>query len=141
MIDASVAAKWFVPEDDTDKAIGLRDRFVEGGVDLVAPDLLVYEVVNALRYHPEIGSSMLQEDVDALFSLDLDLVPPSSELVRLSALRAREMEISIYDAAYVILAQETATSLVTADAELHAKVKAKGLSFLLREMGVSWKLP
>jgi len=30
VVDASVAAKWFVPEADSDKAVTLRNRHVEG---------------------------------------------------------------------------------------------------------------
>ena len=55
VVDASVAAKWFVPETDSDKAVTLRNRHVEGGLTLMAPDLLIYEVANALVYHPEIA--------------------------------------------------------------------------------------
>jgi predicted nucleic acid-binding protein len=29
-VDASVAAKWFAPEADSDKAVTLRNRHVEG---------------------------------------------------------------------------------------------------------------
>lgn len=43
VIDASAAAKWFIPKEDTDKALMLRNKHIEGGLTLMAPDLLVYE--------------------------------------------------------------------------------------------------
>lgn len=42
VVDSSVAIKWFVSEDDSEDALKLRDRH-----QLVAPDLLVAECVNA----------------------------------------------------------------------------------------------
>ena len=41
--------KWFVAEDYSDRAISLRDRYVNGEVRLAAPSLLTFEVLNAVR--------------------------------------------------------------------------------------------
>ena len=45
VIDASVAAKWFVDEPRRDQARDVLGR----GMDLIAPDLILVEVANALR--------------------------------------------------------------------------------------------
>jgi predicted nucleic acid-binding protein len=50
VVDASVAVKWFVEEEFSDLALKLRDMHVNGLVDLVAPSLMPYEVLNALKY-------------------------------------------------------------------------------------------
>ena len=47
-LDASVAAKWFNNEDLTNKAVQVRDAFIEGMIELLAPEHLVYEVANAI---------------------------------------------------------------------------------------------
>src|SRR5437867_337897 len=59
VVDASVATKWYLPEADTDAALLLRESHLNGDVRLVSPDLMVYEVANALRYHPRAGSDRL----------------------------------------------------------------------------------
>ena len=49
--DASVLLKWVLPghdEQDTDSALALRDEAVTGTLDLVVPQLWIYEVGNAL---------------------------------------------------------------------------------------------
>ena len=49
VLDASVAVKWFNPEPLRDKALEIRESFVEGKIQLEAPSLLPYELGNALR--------------------------------------------------------------------------------------------
>jgi len=138
VVDASVVAKWFVPEEGSDKAVKLRNRHIEGSLTLMAPDLVVYEVANALAYHPEISEDDLREDVSALFMVDLELVPPSTELMASIADRARRHAVSVYDSSYLTLAEVTATNLVTADRKLHEKVKGKGRVLLLDDLERKW---
>lgn len=141
VVDASVVVRWFVPEEDSDRALRLRNRYVEGGLELFAPDLMIYEVINTLRYHRSISDKMLREDTEALFAIDIDFISPSSEMVALTAGSARRWDLSLYDAAYLALTQHLATSLVTADEALHEKVGDPGRTLLLADLGTKWKLP
>ncbi len=134
VVDASVVVKWFIPEADSEKAIKLRDRHIEGSVTLMAPDLLVYEVVNALSCHPDVSVEEIREDVEALFMLDLDLIQPSSGFVASAAEGARGHSISVYDSSYLALAEATSSSLVTADRRLRERVKKIGLVLTLDEL-------
>ena len=54
VIDASVCIKWFSfeNEDDVNIASSLRVQHMNRNIFLVAPDILVYEVTNALAYNP-----------------------------------------------------------------------------------------
>jgi len=140
VVDASVVAKWFIPEEGSDKAIKLRNGHIGGALTLMAPDLIVYEVANALAYHPEIVDEDLREDVEALFMIDLELVPPSTELLASIADRARRHTISVYDSSYLALAEVTATNMVTADRRLYDKVSEGGQVLLLEELDKSWSV-
>ncbi len=86
VVDASVVAKWFLSERDSEAALSLRDRHVGGEVRLVAPDLMIYEVANALRYHPAIGSDRLADHIGDVFALDIGL-DPASETALTAAIR------------------------------------------------------
>lgn len=44
VLDASVAVKWFIEEEDTDKALLIRKRYIERALDLIAPDLVIYHM-------------------------------------------------------------------------------------------------
>ncbi|HEC40443.1 MAG TPA: PIN domain-containing protein, partial [bacterium] len=50
VIDANVVVKWFIEENDSDKARFLRDKFIEGKIELIIPTLLYFEVLNALKF-------------------------------------------------------------------------------------------
>ena len=131
VIDASVAVKWFIPEADSDEAVKLRDRHIEGSLTLMAPDLLVYEVANALSYHPDLPVDEVKEDLEALLMLDLDLIQPSGEFVSSIAEDARKYQVSVYDSSYLALAEATSSSLITADRKLYDKAKKSGLVLIL----------
>jgi len=45
IIDASVVVKWFIEENDSDKALLLRDRFIGGKIELYVPTLLYFECI------------------------------------------------------------------------------------------------
>ena len=50
VIDASVAAKWLLPDEpDADLAVAILTEFREGRTALVAPNQIRYEVPSAIR--------------------------------------------------------------------------------------------
>ncbi len=66
VLDASVVIKWFSEEEYTDIAVKLRDHFFKGYNELVVPDLLLYEVSNALRYNPNFDETDVVDAVNSL---------------------------------------------------------------------------
>lgn len=85
--------------------------------DLHAPSLLDYEVASALRGHALAGRltrGRLADAVDDFGSLHIDR-HPLAEMMR-SVLTMKD-NFTVYDAAYVVLAQALEAPLVTADAK------------------------
>ena len=140
VIDSSTAAKWFLEEEDSDRALRVRDAHIDGRIKLTAPDLIVYEVANALNYNSRVSDTQLTARVQDLSDYDLDLVPPSAEYTARIVRTARELSVSVYDASYIALSDIIATNLVTADRKLHEKLSNKRQSYLLHEMGQTWNL-
>jgi predicted nucleic acid-binding protein len=120
VVDASVALKWFVSagEEGVDDGAQLLDDHAEGVVRLVAPALLVHEVLNALRRRSGDKAPDLSDAMDALFDTGVLLVPPDRELMLLAARLVAERCLSTYDAAYAALARTLDCELVTADRRL-----------------------
>ena len=116
--DASVVCKWFLSEKDTPAALLLRDDHVEGRIRILAPELMAYELANALRYHPALSSEDLQESVRYLYDLQLSLVPATYRDLGAAAQFARRQRVSVYDACYAILAENRSCPLITDDALL-----------------------
>ncbi len=128
VLDASVVIKWFSEEEYTDKALKLRDDFFKGENELVVPDLLLYEVSNALRYNPDFDESDVVESIDSLFDIGISIIVPTLEITKSAVNLAFSYNITIYDAFYIALAKEIDFALITADSKLHQKTK--NLSFV-----------
>ncbi|MEM4251417.1 MAG: type II toxin-antitoxin system VapC family toxin [Candidatus Bathyarchaeia archaeon] len=141
VIDASVAAKWFIPEEDSDKASKIMRKYSDGRIDLYAPDLLIYEVANVLRYRSDVTNEILTRNVENLFKLQLNLIPPSTDIMSEAAARARALDLSIYDACYMVIAETLATNLITADTGLYEKCRSTKIVFLLKGLGEEWDIP
>ena len=112
VIDASIAVKWFNPEDLTSKALKLRTLYVENEIDLVAPTLFNYEVINALRWNSEFS----EHDVLAGLQSLTDILIRTEDVPFYEAIKiAYRSSLTIYDASYVALAKRFDTILITAD--------------------------
>ena len=122
VIDASVAVKWYISEEDRERALKVRRDYVEGKIDLASPALVIYEVFNALRYHPGLSPSDMARCLDSLLDMQMDLRLPSEETNRMAAKLAVKEGISGYDAHYVALAQSVRAQLLTSDAKLRDKL-------------------
>lgn len=86
--------------------------------ELHAPSLLDYEVASALRGHALAGrlaDRRLADAVDDFSSLHIDRYPLSRMMRGVLDIRDN---FTVYDAAYVLLAQALEATLVTADAKL-----------------------
>lgn len=123
VVDASVATKWFVEEEHSTNALELRDDYVNGLVDIEAPELMPFEVINALRYNPEFGEEDLKDSAKALERYSLQLFPLLGELAEKTIENALKYGITVYDSAYVSLAELEGKRLYTSDERLITKLK------------------
>ncbi|HEY0513228.1 MAG TPA: type II toxin-antitoxin system VapC family toxin [Thermoanaerobaculia bacterium] len=128
VVDASVGAKLFLPEEFSDKAeelfrelVGIRKRFF-------VPDLFFIECANIFWKHVRRFGLRADEAQESLQDLrGLALLSVSSTTLLSDALDlALELGISAYDAAYVALAQDLSVPLVTADRKLIRKLEGSG---------------
>jgi len=125
VVDASVVVKWFVEEDYSKEARLLRDAYASGVLDLVAPTLLPYEVLNALKYSSAFGEDELKEVSETLDDFQLTFHDLSGSLAEKSIELAMRKGITIYDASYVALSHLLDAFLYTADEKLIRKAKSE----------------
>ena len=129
--DASVLLKWVLPgndEQDTDAALALRDEAVAGILDLVVPQLWIYEVGNTLaRRFPNDAGELLASLVDfGLTEARLD----SKWRIRAVSLSVT-YRVAFYDAAYHAVALGLGGVFVTADERYVRRAsRAGGISSL-----------
>src|SRR3972149_5927218 len=90
VIDASVALKWYLPdEEDEDGALHLLEDHASDRVLLLAPALLEFEVANALviaKRRGRVGDDDARKAMDGFRDLGIGLYPPSPLLPRVVVL-------------------------------------------------------
>ncbi len=117
VVDASVVVKWFNMEEHSESAERLKDKHLKSEITLVSPVLLVFEVLNALRYNPELGASDVKEAFNDLLGIQVKLYP-AEEWLSHAVLMAYDHGLTIYDASYIALANHLNCLLYTADSKL-----------------------
>ncbi len=122
ILDASVIAKWFLEEEGTEKALEIREKYIQDEFDISVPDLLIYELANTLKYS-KFSSAEIDRAISTIYSMDLFIVDPSQNIMRKASEIAINKEVSIYDATYVALAHQLSTDLITSDKPLYRKTK------------------
>ena len=131
VLDASIVLKWFLKEQDSNKAINLKRKIRDGELIAIAPDLILYELANALRYKKGYKPELVSEAINAIIDLDMEIIVPTESLIKESAIISFEKDISIYDAIYVALAKETGYNFITADKKLYQNIKELKFTELL----------
>ena len=139
VLDASVAAKWFVrhPEKDREKALALRARHVEGRARLIIPEFALLELVNAIRYSPRATGADGAAAVELLESLHLQVERLSGDLLRKANAIAWAYKLAVYDAAYAALDELQGFPLITADDALLNRMRGHSIVVPLKDLDVS----
>lgn len=129
VLDASVAAKWFLPpahETLTGQALQLLRRYAGGQVRFIVPDLFWAEFANILWKAARQGRCTKDEGDAAIAAMRNRGLPtvPSTELVADAFRFANAFGRTVYDSLYVALAVTAKAHLVTADEKLANAVAA-----------------
>ena len=133
VIDASVAAKWFFPEEHSAAAM----RLLSPRNTLLAPDLIWAEVANiAWKRHRR-----KEITLDEARAIVADLVRMPLEIVRSSDLLPAAFDLAaatgrtVYDSLYLALAIARRAKFVTADERLVNALAGTGLEKRVRLVG------
>ena len=122
-----MAVKWFVDEKASEAARRIKDSYVSGKIEIIAPNLIYYEVLNALRFHPvaRFTPKELSSIMTSLKNLQFTIDPTDDTWFKSFNLSLQE-GLSIYDSVYVGLAS-TQDAFVTADNRL-VDLLSKGIN-------------
>ena len=117
--------KWFSQynEDDLDKALSLRNSIQKGLCIITVPDLLFYEVSNALRYNPDFTDADVKDALQSLYDMGFDTVRVEKEILHSAIEIAFKYNVTVYDAAFLALSMKLNKSFVTADYKFFERIK------------------
>ena len=132
VVDASVAVQPFFPDEPF---AGKAMRFIEllettDSLAAYAPEFLYIEVASVLWKRVrrgEIPEDTGRGDLQALLSLNINVVP-MKELTADAFNYARALDISVYDASYIALADLLSLPFVSCDLKLVRKAEAAGFN-------------
>lgn len=117
VLDASVALKWVLPEEGSDRALALGLEYCSCVHELIAPDALPPEVAHALTRAERRGILTAEVGVAHFTALlkelpeihaSLPLLPRAYEL-------SSQMRLGVFDCLYISLAEREQCQVVTAD--------------------------
>ena len=137
VLDASVAAKWFLPpahETLMKEAFRLLEGYAKGHTRFLVPDLFWPEFGNILWKAVRIGRISRQSAEAAVVALEERKIPstPTSSLLKDAFAIAATFDRTVYDCIYVALSVASNVPLVTADERL---VNALAARFPVRWLG------
>lgn len=113
VVDSSVVLKWYVAEPESERASRLIGRA------LLAPDLVVAEVANALWKKVQRGEIGKEQTSAVLPHLSgAVLLVPFVGLADRALEIALELRHPVYDCFFLALCEEAAAEMVTADGRL-----------------------
>lgn len=127
VVDASVALKWQLnDEEHVSQAISLRnDFYIRGVFKVIAPQLLLYEMVNGIA----VAVRRRRLDAETAVTALGNLLPLGVELRAVAPMTGLGLPLryglASYDAAYLVLAESEGYDLWTADRTFYNAVKDK----------------
>ncbi len=107
-----------------------REMFINDEIEIVVPDLILYEIGNALRYNPSFNDEDVRLAVRSLIDLGINIIIPTTEILDMAINLAFKYDTTLYDSVYLALAEILNDTLVTADKNLYDKTKEKNIKIL-----------
>lgn len=136
VIDASVASRFLLVEDLSDEARSVLEGFLNGSLDLEAPELVVYEVGNTLWKSAKQGLITVHEasqKFSYFLKLRIDSIKLNEEDHREVLQWSLENKATYYDSAYVKASEKAKATLLTADDVLYSKACRKTPTLHLKD--------
>jgi len=126
VIDVSIVLKWYLPDDQgIAQSLRLLSNFVDGDLNLFAPDLIDYQFMNAMFVASRMGRIHVNDRDDAVRNF-FDIEIHKTNFIKLYdtiLVFASKHNMNCYDSAYLSLAELIHTPLVTGDKRLFEALK------------------
>ena len=123
IIDASFTLAFLLPDEKQSESVKMFDHYTSGRVELMAPTLLPYEIINGLK------GAILRKRVTVKQAVNLtqqflDLTIPLIETNLQEVLEISiDNKISVYDSSYLYLSRKYNLELLTLDDTLKKLAK------------------
>ena len=124
VLDASVVLKWiFGDEEGGEKARLHKEGHVTGEETVAVHSLFFYEIANVLATKTRLSAKDAAEAFSLIWNFYLEVFSLGTDEFLEGIMISRQHRITLYDAAYIVLARKLGCPFVTADGRLYKKVK------------------
>ena len=135
VLDSSVVIKWFRRyEVLREQALELRQAYLDERLFIHVPDLLIYEIANVLRYKPDMNDTKVQQALQSLFDMKIGIEHIEPEATARVVEIAYSYGVTVYDAAFVALAEQLEADFITVDEELLQKLHGIPYAYHLADL-------
>ncbi len=134
IIDTSVIYKWIAeeePKEEMEKAYQLMDRHIQGEEVCISMDLIFYELGNILSMRKDLSMSEIMTAWNRFLDFKIQIVSTTEKNITAAVKLAKVHGITVYDASYVVLAQDKNCNFITADRKLVSKVNLPFVKHIL----------
>src|SRR2546430_1397405 len=115
VVDTSVVFKWLREENDRHLSLKILNDFLDKKLELIAPNIILYELANVLSFKKELTSEIAIEAWDLFVDFNLRVYVPNPNFLAKCIEFSKQYNVSIYDASYAVLARDNKCDFVTAD--------------------------
>jgi predicted nucleic acid-binding protein len=120
-LDTSVAVKWFLEEEDSDKAKDILNYYEAKEIELFAPDLLLVELANVLHYNRCYNSNEIANIVTNVRQ-NLSFILLNDHIIAKALQLSAKFEVPVYDTVFLAIAVQSNQPLITADSRMYRKL-------------------
>ena len=141
VIDASVAVRWFIEQENHPHADLILDRMLSYPERFAVPELFCFEVYSVLnRIHPQ-GTKVFLKGMIPVLNCGIFRYPMTERLA-LQASAFIDKGLTGYDACYAALAKDLKGMWLTFDDKAHQLIKGSLVSHaLLKCLPKDWERP
>lgn len=124
VIDTSVVLKWFNQENESsvETAYQIYKDMSENKIVLLVPNILVIELINALKKGKNMSVAIIKKSIQDIFSLPLVIKDPSQTVLEQTAEIMDNYNLTAYDALFIATAKDANCKLISDDTKAHGKI-------------------
>ncbi|MDP2720163.1 MAG: type II toxin-antitoxin system VapC family toxin [Dehalococcoidia bacterium] len=132
IIDTSVFVKWLnqTKEGNLESADKILRDVRSGQVELIAPELVKYEIGNVLLKGKQLTPHQAYISLSTAYSLPVTFISESEESARETYSLAFNLGVTYYDASFLSLAKQYNATLITDDFKDQGKKPGPGVKVI-----------
>ncbi len=126
VLDASVVAKFFLHEEESDTALEIKAAYISGDFEILAPSLIIYEIINLFKYRG-FSAAEIRQVLLAIHNYGFSIVEIDNQLADKIVELCIKHDVTAYDASYIAVALVENAVFFTADKKLVNRFKGSDL--------------